>query len=63
MQAGYYVLYAYGYIPPMVEDFHIETACSYTNDYEIFPVAYRTHSHNLGKNWPANNLSSTKQSS
>lgn len=48
LQAGYYVLYTYGYVPPMVEEYHIESACTYNNNYTIYPIAYRTHSHNLG---------------
>ncbi|KAL4228097.1 hypothetical protein ACF0H5_013532 [Mactra antiquata] len=47
-QAGYYVLYTFGYIPPRTKEFHMETACEFNNSYKIIPLAYRTHSHNLG---------------
>ncbi|XP_045156226.2 peptidylglycine alpha-hydroxylating monooxygenase-like [Mercenaria mercenaria] len=47
-QAGYYVMYTYGFIPPMTDEFHLECACEFQNNYTIIPLAYRTHSHNLG---------------
>ncbi|WAQ98656.1 PHM-like protein [Mya arenaria] len=47
-QAGYYVLYTYGYIPPHTQDYHLETACDFVQNYSIFPLAYRTHAHSLG---------------
>jgi len=30
-------------------EFHIETACNFNKNYTIHPLAYRTHSHNLGR--------------
>ncbi|KAK6179542.1 hypothetical protein SNE40_011873 [Patella caerulea] len=47
-QAGFYVIGTSGYIPPKHLAFPMETACEYTNDYPIYPIGYRTHSHNLG---------------
>ncbi|XP_062590678.1 peptidylglycine alpha-hydroxylating monooxygenase-like [Saccostrea cucullata] len=46
-QAGFYVLGNFGYIPPMIQNFHLESACKY-NNYTINPIGFRTHSHNLG---------------
>ncbi|XP_046357218.2 peptidylglycine alpha-hydroxylating monooxygenase-like [Haliotis rufescens] len=46
-QAGFYVLADTGYIPPQMQEFHMESACDY-DSYSIFPIGYRTHSHNLG---------------
>ncbi|XP_078702255.1 peptidylglycine alpha-hydroxylating monooxygenase-like isoform X1 [Branchiostoma floridae x Branchiostoma belcheri] len=47
-QAGFYVLGTWGSIPPHVEDYHMETACEYTDPSPMYPIAYRTHSHSLG---------------
>lgn len=47
-QAGFYVLGNYGYIPPLVKNFHMESACEYRKENTIYPIGYRTHSHNLG---------------
>ncbi|XP_060570176.1 peptidylglycine alpha-hydroxylating monooxygenase-like [Ruditapes philippinarum] len=47
-QAGYFVMYTFGFIPPMTKEFHMETACEFNKNYTIIPLAYRTHSHNLG---------------
>lgn len=32
----------------LLVEFHMESACDY-DSYSIFPIGYRTHSHNLGK--------------
>ncbi|XP_060067244.1 peptidylglycine alpha-hydroxylating monooxygenase-like [Ylistrum balloti] len=47
-QAGYYVMGNMGHIPPMIQDFHMESACDYEHNDTIYPIGYRTHSHNLG---------------
>ncbi|KAK3586825.1 hypothetical protein CHS0354_020041 [Potamilus streckersoni] len=47
-QAGYYVLGNTGYIPPMTEEFYMESACTFASKDPIYPIGYRTHSHNLG---------------
>ncbi|ESP00557.1 hypothetical protein LOTGIDRAFT_157833 [Lottia gigantea] len=47
-QAGFYVIGTHGYIPPKQRAFTMETACKYENEYPIYPIGYRTHSHNLG---------------
>ncbi|XP_041361780.1 peptidylglycine alpha-hydroxylating monooxygenase-like [Gigantopelta aegis] len=47
-QAGFYVLGNMGFIPPQIPEFHMESACYYKNLYPIYPIGYRTHSHNLG---------------
>ncbi|XP_021359355.1 peptidylglycine alpha-hydroxylating monooxygenase-like [Mizuhopecten yessoensis] len=47
-QAGYYVMGNMGNIPPTVQGFHMESACDYKYNDTIYPIGYRTHSHNLG---------------
>ncbi|XP_033751022.1 peptidylglycine alpha-hydroxylating monooxygenase-like [Pecten maximus] len=47
-QAGYYVMGNMGHIPPMIQGFHMESACDYKSNDTIYPIGYRTHSHNLG---------------
>ncbi|KAK3756261.1 hypothetical protein RRG08_035321 [Elysia crispata] len=48
MQAGYLVLANDGYIPPKQQAYAVESYCMYTGDYPIYPIGYRTHSHELG---------------
>lgn len=32
-----------------VSEFHADSGCNYDSKETIYPIAYRTHSHNLGK--------------
>uniref|UniRef100_A0A0B6ZEM1 peptidylglycine monooxygenase n=1 Tax=Arion vulgaris TaxID=1028688 RepID=A0A0B6ZEM1_9EUPU len=47
-QAGYIVLANHGFIPPGRKEYHVDSLCNYTSNYTIYPIGYRTHSHNLG---------------
>lgn len=47
-QAGVLLLGTTGMIPPMKTE-HMETACKITENKKIYPFAYRTHTHSLGK--------------
>lgn len=47
-QAGYIILGNVGYIPPRQPQFHMESYCVYNRSYPVYPIRYRTHSHNLG---------------
>ncbi|XP_055377670.1 peptidylglycine alpha-hydroxylating monooxygenase [Condylostylus longicornis] len=46
--AGVLLLGTSGVIPPTSTE-HMETACEITEKKTIYPIAYRTHTHNLGK--------------
>lgn len=46
--AGVLLLGTSGMIPPMKTE-HMETACEITEKKTIYPFAYRTHTHSLGK--------------
>ncbi|KAH9524942.1 hypothetical protein Btru_028319 [Bulinus truncatus] len=46
--ANYLVLGTWGVIPPKKKAVYLETSCEYDQDYAIYPIGYRTHSHNLG---------------
>lgn len=46
--AGVLLLGTSGYIGPMQTE-HMETACQMKENKTIFPFAYRTHTHQLGK--------------
>lgn len=47
-QAGYIVIGTWGTVPPQKTEHHMESACGYSRNYTIYPIGYRTHSHNLG---------------
>lgn len=47
-QAGVLLLGTTGMIPAMKLE-HMETACQINEDKKIYPFAYRTHTHSLGK--------------
>ncbi|XP_050074872.1 peptidylglycine alpha-hydroxylating monooxygenase [Anopheles maculipalpis] len=47
-QAGVILLGTAGYIPPMATE-HMETLCDIQEDKVIYPFAYRTHTHSLGR--------------
>ncbi|XP_064475097.1 peptidylglycine alpha-hydroxylating monooxygenase-like [Ornithodoros turicata] len=47
-RAGVYLLGTGGMIPPK-ETVHMETACRIQEDFTLFPFAFRTHTHKLGK--------------
>ncbi|CAG5124087.1 unnamed protein product, partial [Candidula unifasciata] len=47
-QVGYFVLGNWGNIPPQVADYRMDSACEFPLNYTIYPIGYRTHSHNLG---------------
>ena len=46
-QAGLYILNSVGFIPPKLEAFHMDTGCPFELEYDIVPIAYRTHGHNI----------------
>ncbi|CAL1536096.1 unnamed protein product [Lymnaea stagnalis] len=46
--ANYYVLGDWGSIPPKSKAYTMDSACVYSNNFTIYPIGYRTHSHNLG---------------
>ncbi|XP_052101372.1 peptidylglycine alpha-hydroxylating monooxygenase-like isoform X1 [Mytilus californianus] len=48
LQVGHYILGTVGEIPPMTKEFHADSGCNYDSRETIYPIAYRTHSHNLG---------------
>ncbi|RUS72763.1 hypothetical protein EGW08_019481 [Elysia chlorotica] len=48
MQAGYLILANVGFIPPKQQAFPVESYCQYNADFPIYPIGYRTHSHELG---------------
>ncbi|GFO35718.1 peptidyl-glycine alpha-amidating monooxygenase [Plakobranchus ocellatus] len=48
MQAGYLVLYDVGPIPPHKKAVEVDSYCKYTRKYPIYPIGFRTHSHELG---------------
>ncbi|XP_037945702.1 peptidylglycine alpha-hydroxylating monooxygenase [Teleopsis dalmanni] len=47
-RAGVILLGTAGLIPPMAVE-HMETACEINEHKTIYPIAYRTHTHSLGK--------------
>lgn len=47
-QAGVFLLGTAGYIPPLTTE-HMEVACKIQENKRIYPFAYRTHTHSLGK--------------
>ncbi|BFZ01703.1 hypothetical protein BsWGS_04742 [Bradybaena similaris] len=47
-QVGYLVLGNWGVIPPHTPEFFLDSFCEFPLNYTIYPIAYRTHSHNLG---------------
>ncbi|XP_049291352.1 peptidylglycine alpha-hydroxylating monooxygenase [Anopheles funestus] len=47
-QAGVILLGTAGYIPPMATE-HMETLCDIQEEKVIYPFAYRTHTHSLGR--------------
>lgn len=46
--AGVLLLGTGGIIPPLTTE-HMETACEIQEHKTIYPIAYRTHTHSLGK--------------
>lgn len=46
--AGVLLMGTAGMIPPMAVE-HMETACEISENKTIHPIAYRTHTHSLGK--------------
>lgn len=47
-QAGVLLLGTVGMIPAMKQE-HMEANCEISEDKKLFPFAYRTHTHSLGK--------------
>ena len=47
-QAGVLLLGTAGIVPPMTTE-HMESACEINEAKTIYPFAYRTHTHSLGK--------------
>ncbi|KAI8777317.1 peptidylglycine alpha-hydroxylating monooxygenase [Biomphalaria glabrata] len=46
--ANYLVLGNFGRIPPKQKAFYMESSCVFGQPFTIYPIGYRTHSHNLG---------------
>jgi len=46
-QVGVYNIGNNGFIPPKQESFKFESACLFEAPYEIVPIFYRTHAHNI----------------
>ncbi|CAG5119523.1 unnamed protein product [Candidula unifasciata] len=47
-QVGYLVLGNWGVIPPQKYEFYLDSFCEFPLNDTVYPIAYRTHSHNLG---------------
>jgi peptidylglycine monooxygenase len=47
-QVAHYVLGNYGYIPALRPEFNLESACVFDKPFEIHPIAFRAHTHELG---------------
>lgn len=46
-QVGVYTLGDNGLIPPKQEKYHMDAACEVKFNYDIVPINYRTHAHNI----------------
>lgn len=46
-QVGVYTLGDNGHIPPRQEKFHLDAGCKFHFAYDIVPINYRTHAHNI----------------
>jgi len=46
-QVGVYTLGVDGSIPPGIEKYHMDSACQVNFKYDIVPIFYRTHAHNI----------------
>jgi peptidylglycine monooxygenase len=45
---AHYILGNYGYIPPLVSSYNLDSACQVELSFDMNPIGFRTHTHDLG---------------